>query len=269
MSTSGATCRASDRSRSMVARASSESAGSDKVTWSSTRPSTTVGSGSRFGPSGVMPSGLIGACPLGESLVITEMESTPGSAAKSPTIASSSDCSTITVAGLPDPAGKWRASAIWPSRAWEALRTRSVSGTPRAWKVVAPNAPTSRATVVRIQMGRERRSTNPTVRPQMPVRLMCSSPSLPGSNRGMRGQNATRPNRPSRAGSRVRAASMAKTMPMAVTGPSTLLDFRSLSTRQSNPAITVPPEAATGSTVPSQAFFAACHLSEYCRSSSR
>ncbi len=54
-------------------------------------------------------------------------------------------------------------------------------------------------------------------------------------------------------GSSVSAASMAKTMPIAATGPSERLDPRSLNSRHIRPAMTVPPEASTGSITPLRA----------------
>ena len=62
----------------------------------------------------------------------------------------------------------------------------------------------------------------------------------------MRGQNSQRP-AISSAGSRVIAATNADAMPMAPTGPSERLEFRSDSSRHSNPMMTVPALAAIGS----------------------
>ena len=63
------------------------------------------------------------------------------------------------------------------------------------------------------------------------------------------------------AGRSVRAEAMAKTMPIAVTGPSVLFDFRSDRVSVSSPAMTVPPEATIGSTEPLRAFQQACQAS--------
>ena len=62
---------------------------------------------------------------------------------------------------------------------------------------------------------------------------------------------------------------MAKMMPMEATGPRVELDFRSLNSRHSRPAMTVLPEASTGSTVARMALRVAVALSRYLRSSSR
>ena len=62
---------------------------------------------------------------------------------------------------------------------------------------------------------------------------------------------------------------MANTMPIAATGPRVLFDLRSLSSRHSRPAITVPPEARIGSSEPFHAAVMAEPLSALRRSSSR
>ena len=62
----------------------------------------------------------------------------------------------------------------------------------------------------------------------------------------MRGQNSHRPAMSS-AGSSVIAATNDDAMPIAPTGPSERLEFRSDSSRQSSPMITVPALAAMGS----------------------
>ena len=69
----------------------------------------------------------------------------------------------------------------------------------------------------------------------------------------MRGHMATRPKMANSAGSRVRPARIAKTTPIAVTGPSARLDSSIESNRHSRPAITVVPEARTAGNVPFQA----------------
>ena len=59
--------------------------------------------------------------------------------------------------------------------------------------------------------------------------------------------------RKSMLGRNVSAPSIANTMPIAATGPSERLEPRSLSSRHMRPAMTVPPEASTGSITPLRA----------------
>ena len=85
---------------------------------------------------------------------------------------------------------------------------------------------------------------------------------------GIRGQNSQRPSI-SRAGSRVIAATKADAMPMAPTGPSERLEFRSESSRQSRPMMTVPALAAIGSRQARQATLTAVQVDSTLVSSSR
>lgn len=88
------------------------------------------------------------------------------------------------------------------------------------------------------------------------TRRSALSPGSPSAPFGMKGQNAGA-RRSRSAGRKVRADSTAKAMPIEAIGPSARLLARSLSSRQSRPAITVPPEAKIGSKAPRQAMSAA------------
>ena len=73
-------------------------------------------------------------------------------------------------------------------------------------------------------------------------------PVVPGSAAGVakvgrRGQNTQRPVTASSTGSTVIITSRVQAMPMAATGPRLLFEFSSEKLRQSNPMITVTPEA--------------------------
>src|SRR5699024_12523509 len=93
------------------------------------------------------------------------------------------------------------------------------------------------------------------------VGMSCSPVPKPGSKCTRLGQNTTLPKANKIAGNKVKADNIAKTIPMEAIGPSVLLDFRSLSSNVSSPAITVEPEAIMGSTAPLSARRVATHLS--------
>ena len=76
---------------------------------------------------------------------------------------------------------------------------------------------------------------------------------------GMNGQKAALPNRASSAGRNVSAESTENAMPIEAIGPSARLVARSDSSRQSRPAMTVPPDAMMGSNAPRQAWVVASH----------
>lgn len=96
-----------------------------------------------------------------------------------------------------------------------------------------------------------------------------SAATTSGSNLGRLGQNPVLPNAKRIDGNSVSAASIANTMPIEASGPRELFDFRSLNSRQSNPAITVLPDATIGSKEPRMARMLAAHLSRSIRNSTR
>ena len=121
----------------------------------------------------------------------------------------------------------------------------------------------SSTTVVMIHTGRECRATSRACRAQnprtgAPLEARSSGMSTAPVS-GMNGQNAARPVRARSAGRKVSAESTAKTMPIEAIGPRARLLARSLRSRQSSPAMTVPPEARMGSNAPRQAVVVASH----------
>ena len=261
-----------ERSSRTVRSAVSESAALVSVPCSSTRPSTSVGAGAALpgGPCATIPSAVTVADPEGESRVVTVTPSMPGLASIASAAVRSSPAGTTTETGLPDPPGKCSPSTRCPSRALELVSTRSDCETPCACSWVTPAAPMRSSTVVVIQIVRGRRRMSPPSFAQTPREgTPPSAATTSGSKCGRFGQKAARPNAKRIAGSRVRAESIANTMPMEATGPSALFDFRSLSRRQRRPAMTVPPEATIGSQEPRSARKVAAHLSCSMRSASR
>src|SRR5699024_11598023 len=116
--------------------------------------------------------------------------------------------------------------------------------TPSAFNWVTPTAPASSTTAVTIQITLGRCCTLRATLGHTPlVGIWCSTVSISGSKCTGLDQNATLPKANKIAGNKVKADSIAKTIPMEAIGPSVLLDFRSLSSNVSRPVITVDPEA--------------------------
>ena len=102
-----------------------------------------------------------------------------------------------------------------------------------------------------IQRIRDLLATNSETAFQKPERsskpfLSTTFSSIP-KNLGTNGQNAFLPNIAKKAGKKVSADSTANTIPLAATGPRPLFELRSENIRQSNPKITVKPDANMGS----------------------
>ncbi len=228
-----------------VCSAASESAASARVTSSCTRSSTTSGS-----PDVGSATGVTSATPSTPDTVVT--------------IASRSSAGPMTVAGLPLPAGKCRASASWPSVASTVARKKSDCATPCARNVGRKAASTTSTSVTPTQTRRGRPSTRRATRPQNP---RTSVGALPYA--GRKGQNAARPSSASTAGRNVKEASMAAAIPSAATGPSPWVEFSSLSSSAITPSTTVPPEARIASYVPRSEARMASYLDVCRRSSSR
>ena len=260
------------RRRRTVSSADVESAAAVSVPCSITSPSTTVGSGAGVPgrPTGWTPSFVTGADPLCESFAVTVTPSMPLSASSASAAFCRESFATTTWTGLPDPPGKCSPSTFCPSRACEEPSTRSDCGTPEASSCSTPTVPRASTRVVAIQITRERRRISSARRAHTPLEGMPpSAATISGAYTGRRGQNAARPKAMRRAGSRVSADSIANAIPIAATGPSALFDFRSLSSRQRSPAITVPPEARIGSNEPFHAASTAFARSFSTRSASR
>jgi hypothetical protein len=162
----------------------------------------------------------------------------------------------MTMVGVPDPAGKCRASASPPVTDSTVVRNVSDCFTPSAFSVGRKAARISRPMPLAMATPRGWSPTSRATRAQIP---RVSGPCVPTC--GIDGQNTHRPCSPgllrpgstSSAGRNVIAESSAAAMPMAPTGPRPFVDCSSLSSRHSRPRMTVPAEAATGSMVRFQA----------------
>ena len=158
--------------------------------------------------------------------------------------------STTISTGVPSPLGKCSPSFSSPMTESVRVVKASVWAKPSDFKVVEKPAKTMRTRAVVTQIARGLRSTKLPTFAQTPESFSSSS-----SKRGTLGQKIQRPNTISKAGNKVRAASIAEAIPIEPTGPSPRLLERSLKRRTINPAITVEPEATIGSTTPRSAIF--------------
>ncbi|CAB4567648.1 unannotated protein [freshwater metagenome] len=124
----------------------------------------------------------------------------------------------------------------------------SVCATPEVLSENENPAKMTRPNAVAIPICRGFRSTREPILAHKP-----ESFSSAWSNFGTLGQKIHRPRRTRAAGRKVSAANIAQAMPIDPTGPKPRLLERSERSKTIKPAITVPPEARIGSTVPRHA----------------
>ncbi len=178
-------------------------------------------------------------------------------------------------AGLPEPAGKWRSRACWPSTAFDLPWMAWIWGMPSALNcgTASMNDASTRKQVSQTMRGWRLISRGMARQiPERSSRPSASWASLSTSvceNFGRNGQNAARPKMSSSAGSNVMAAKYEKAMARAATGPRSLLELSVEASKHNTPVMTVAADAVTASAEFRRACRMASHFLSLCSSASR